>query len=300
VLVLSQGLSAVTDAAGFFRIPGTLANLGPVRVRARLVEGMTTLSAASVPLEPQGGQITDAGVLVLAPRGRLIGTSSVQGVNPGSLWEIDVTTGEALYVGTPQGTGQGLSDCSFDPLTGTLYAVHGAATRGAEILLLDPVTASVVDRFVLIGTEIGSGSDGLDWDLSGTLYIGTWRAGFGGLATVDVANDSIATEIQITPPDFIHVSDLAYDATTGQLWASRGGNFPGRLMTLDVATAEVLSTLDIGVTAPITAIAFDNDGVLYASLSGDRLAIIDTSSGDVTLIGSGFGGAKVAGLGFER
>jgi len=58
VVVTGQGLSAVTDPAGFFSIPGVATVLGPVSVRASLGELQDLLG----PVEPEPAMITDAGI----------------------------------------------------------------------------------------------------------------------------------------------------------------------------------------------------------------------------------------------
>jgi DNA-binding beta-propeller fold protein YncE len=98
-----------------------------------------------------------------------------------------------------------------------------------------------------------------------------------------------------------HLSDLAIDPTTGEVWASRGNNFPGRLVEIDPATGAVITILDLEEPLPrVTAIAFDSDGQLFASFDGNQLARVDLRTGSWSPIGTGFGGPKIAGLGFER
>jgi hypothetical protein len=61
-----------------------------------------------------------------------------------------------------------------------------------------------------------------------------------------------------------------------------------------------MSFLTPDTAAVVTAIAFDSEGTLYAALDGKQLAIIDKTTGKITLIGAGFGGAKISGLGFQQ
>ena len=99
-----------------------------------------------------------------------------------------------------------------------------------------------------------------------------------------------------------YVRGAAFDPTTGSLWASRGNSSGGnrRQIILDPTTAAALFLLDINTSLPATGISFDADGTLYASLGGNQLAIIDKETGQVTLIGTVFGGPKISGLGFGR
>ena len=231
--------------------------------------------------------------------GGLFGTSSIQGTDPGSLFEVDLATGLANLIGAPPGgTPNGMSDVSVDPLTGTIYAIHGAATRGAELLTLDRSTGADLSR-VIVTSSFGflDGSDALAHDSSGTLFAGGWLEG--RLMTLDPSTGVALSDVGVTGGDTNnHLSDLAFDPTTGELWSSRGGSFAGRLVRLDPVTAGVLDIVDVAGVPAITAIAFDSAGVLFASLGGNRLATIDLTTELVTRIGTGFGGPKIAGLGF--
>jgi hypothetical protein len=86
------------------------------------------------------------------------------------------------------------------------------------------------------------------------------------------------------------------------LWATRGNSFGGerRLIIINPVTGVATFLLAPNTTKPITAIAFDNEGTLYAALDGEQLAVIDKTTGAVTLIGTGFGGVKISGLGFQQ
>ncbi len=230
--------------------------------------------------------------------GSLFGTSSVQGSDPGSLFRIDLSTGLASLIGTPPGgTPNGMSDVSIDPVTGTMYAIHGAAVRGAELLTLDPATGADLSRAPVTSPfDSLAGSDALVHDASGTLFAGVWSEG--RLLTLNPTTGVALTDVAVTGGDTNnHLSDLAYDPTTGELWASRGNSFVGRLVRLDPVTAAVLEIVDVPGSPKISAVAFDATGVLWASFEGTQLATVDLTTGTPTLIGSGFGGQKISGLG---
>lgn len=300
--------STETEPSGTFSITGLPTVQGNIRCTAAFVtaEG-TTLRGTSQPVAPITGDVTDVGDIVLG-FGRLIGSSSAgdtrrgagQSTNPGSVFIIDTIAGTAELIGTPENTPNGLSDIAFDPVTRTLYAIHGAATRGAELLQLDPETAAVVTR-VPITSILGSffGSDALVFDDIGTLYVGAWSQG--RLMIVDPLTGQALSDLLVSGGGTNnHLSDLAFDAVTGELWASRGGSLPGRIVRLDPLTASVTKILDLPGAPRVTAIAFDADGTLFASLQGNQLATVDTDTGDLAFIGTGFGGEKIAGLGFEK
>ncbi len=131
--------------------------------------------------------------------------------------------------------------------------------------------------------------------MSGNLLAGT----AGSILKIHPATGIVLSDVNVTDGlNNIHLSDLAVDPTTRLLWAGRGGNFPGRLVVVDPDTGVVTFLLDIVTGVKITAVAFDNNGTLFASLEGNQLAIIDKSTGSVTPIGTGFGGPKISGLGF--
>lgn len=235
-------------------------------------------------------------------RFRLIGSSSIQGTDPGSLFEIDVDTGVATLLATPPNTPNGLSDVTYDPDTGTLYAIHGAAVRGAELLNLDAATGALISATPVTNpVQSVFGSDALAFDDTGTLFAGLWSPG--RLATVNKNTAVVLTDVPVTGSGGVeHLADLAFDPTTGSLWASRGGSSGGlkRLLILNPVTAQATFLLTPSSGDTITAIAFGPDGTLYGSLNGNQLATIDKATGLVTPIGAGFGGPKIAGLGAIR
>ena len=238
------------------------------------------------------GELAQPGVA----QAQLFGSSSVRGTDPGSIFLIDLNTGVASLIGTPADPNKGISDLSFDPATGALFAIEGAATRGAELLVLDPATADVTSRIAITSGVPIRGSDALVFDSAGTLFVGAFLR----QARLLVVDPLTGVAVSDTPVEGVtNLSDLAWDSTTSELWASFGGTFPGRLVTLDPLTAQVTSVLDINQSEAITGIAFDSAGTLYGSLSGSQLVIIDKATGDVTPIGTGFGGPKIAGLGFS-
>src|SRR5690606_30695101 len=62
--------------------------------------------------------------------------SSSGGGDPGSLFRIRTTTGEAELVG-PSGLGESISAVAVDPQTGTLYGILGSACTGAALVTID-------------------------------------------------------------------------------------------------------------------------------------------------------------------
>ena len=293
--------TAVTDGTGRFSITGVPTAQGPVIVTAvTTIDGKIARGrSAAVPPVPEG--TTDVGTIVVRVGGRLFGSSSFQGTNPASVFVIDTETGTATLVGSPASASNGLSDVAFNPVTGDFYAMHGASSRGAELLKLDPGTAAVLSRVRLTSARSISGSDAIAFDASGQLYAGAWSEG--RLLRVDPQTGIASSDLDVTGGGGNnHLADLAVDPVTGELWASRGGSTggDGRIVRLNPQTAAVTQILDPPGAPATTAIAIDVDGTMYVSLNGSRLARVDRQTGALTLIGNGFGPYRIAGLDFER
>lgn len=301
-IVTCLGVSGSTNSEGNFSIPGLPTVQGTIRCTATFTtaEGKT-LRGVSREVVPVPSGITAVGEIIVR-LGKLFGSSSVQGTNPSSLFTIDTDTGVATLVGTPENTPNGLSDISFDPTTGTLYAMHGGSARGAELLTLDPNTAAVLTRVNITNPFRGiAGSDALAHDFSGNLFAGAWSQG--RLLRLDPATGVVLFDVDVTGSGGNnHLADLAVDPITGSLWATRGNSTGGGrvLIILNPGTGVATFLLSPQTGSVIPAIAIDNEGTLFASLDGDRLAIVDKQTGAVTLIGTGFGGPKISGLGFQR
>jgi streptogramin lyase len=235
----------------------------------------------------------------------LLGSSANSGTNPNSLFAIDVNTGAATLIG-PAGTTQGISALAVDPLSGTLYGIHGAATRGAILVRINPMTGAATAVGPLTGTDFdqavsGSGSDALAFAAGGTLYAGGWNGGTnsnGQLLRVNPATGAVLASLPTTSGT--HLAGLAFDHN-GTLWASHGNNFNGELHTIDPATGAFLTTLPLSdAGAVVSDIAFASDGTLYAALSQtNQLATINPIDGTVTVIGSfGSNVSKMSGITF--
>lgn len=297
--------TAVTGPDGSFSLPNVPTFLEKFRVAARITVNNEPLSGSSFSIPPNRSGVTDVGpIVVLDPGKTIFGSSSIQGTNPGSLFRIDTETGVAILIGTPEDDCSlaGLSDISFDPVTGILFAMHGARFRGAELLTLDPNSGILLTcDFLTNPFGFLFGSDALAHGLSGTLFAGGGNENGSRLLTIDPVTAVVLSDLAVTGGEGNnHLADLAVDPTTGLLWASRGNNNfggPNHLMVIDPSTGAVTFQLNLNTSIPITAITFDANGVLYGALQGNQLALIDKITGDVSPIGTGFGGPKISGLG---
>jgi hypothetical protein len=252
----------------------------------------------------------------------LWGSSSASPTNPGSIFTIDEVSGAATLVGHhgfPSGHDR-LAAIDFDPVTEVLYAIKGGPCYGALLLTIDPTTGAgtLVDT-LMSGwfdgtpgvTTCAGGASAIAFDADGNLYASGWYGGTpqGKLMKVDKTTGAVL-EVYPTPVGYddwrgrrIHYNGLAFDAN-GTLWASRGYSTTApQINTVDPATGAVTGTLylnDPVMTDSLTIsdLTFGSDGVLYASLPWESvLATIDTTTGDVTRIGS-YGAAvtQIAGL----
>lgn len=133
------------------------------------------------------------------------------------------------------------------------------------------------------------------------LFAGAWSQG--RLLRLDPATGVVLFDVDVTGSGGNnHLADLAVDPITGSLWATRGNSTGGGrvLIILNPETGVATFLLSPQTGSVIPAIAIDDEGTLFASLDGDQLAIVDKQTGAVTLIGTGFGGPKISGLGFQR
>ena len=238
--------------------------------------------------------------------------SSSTGLNPGSLFSVNKTTGLATLIGS-NGTGVGsnrMTSLAQDPTTGILYGIiGGSASMGGYLLKLNPATGigSVV------GTLMGSGfngspgvggADALAFTSTGILYSSGWSGGFSGgsFLRIDKTNAQVLQANSIA--GYTEYTGLSFSPLNGSLWASRGGNSPGRIHTVNPANGSIASTLILSDgNARITDLAFNSAGVLYCSVGGssNNLATINTTTGALTIIGD-FGPAvqNIAGLTFLK
>lgn len=295
--------SAVTQGDGSFIIPNLPTTQGPLTARATVVVNGATLRGGTPAFVPVAAGFTEMGTIIVRRGGRLFGTSSQQGINQRSVFLIDTTTGVPTLVGTPTPTTRPLSDVSFNPLTGVMYVMHGASAGGAELLTVSPENAQILSRVNVTSNIFIQGADAIAHDASGLLYVGVWSQG--RLLTVNPTTGVAMTDIPITGGGGNnHAADLAVDPTNGDLWAARGGSFEGRIVRINPATGVVTRILDLaglsGFGGEVTGIAFDIDGQMFISISGDRLARVNKETGAVELVGTGFNGVKISGLGFEQ
>ena len=316
-----------------------------------LVGGVATFGDLSIDQPGTGYQLTASGTsptgAVPAPatsvafditEALLFGSSSngprfgdgVTEPHPGSLFTINQATGTATFIGsTGINSDRGVPEVSgiaFDPTTGILYGITGSACTGARLITINTSTGAGTLVGIIVGAGFDAttgplgcpgGSDALAFSSDGTLYAGGWNgngptATGGVLLKVDKSNGAVVAVYGTTSG--IHLAGLVFDAA-GVLWASRGGNGPGLIHTINPANGQTLSTLSLTTAsgaadqAIVSDLAFGPDGKLYASLPTDKqsttidnqLATINPTSGVITRIGSfGTAVARMSGLRWSR
>jgi hypothetical protein len=234
--------------------------------------------------------------------------SSSTGLNAGSLFSVNTTTGVATLIGANL-TGLGsnrVTSLAKDPLTGTLYGViGGSANLGGYLIKINPSTGAGTLVGVISGPGFNGapgvgGADALAFDASGNLYSSGWNGGsnYGGwFMKLNKATGAVTQSFNVGA----EYTGLAF-SPSGVLYASRGGNNPGNIHTINPANGAILTTIHLSDgSARITDLAFNSNGTLYGSLGGsfNNLVTINTTSGAITTIGS-FGSAvqNIAGLTF--
>ena len=156
--------------------------------------------------------------------------------NSGSLGLITInpTTGLATEVGANGLTFQDISfrkdGTLFGYSSGNIYKLN--LTTGAGILL-----GSVGDRFLTSGNALAFSPDG-------TLY----KADESDLRTIDQTNGGGTVTMGLSYPESnSRANGMAFDLSTGTLWASVKSNTENYLATINVTTGVVT---DIGTTVP--------------------------------------------------
>jgi hypothetical protein len=250
----------------------------------------------------------------------LIGVSSTEAlvgtvrINAGSLFSIDAATGTATVIGA-----HGILGClgpktsavAVDPLTGQLYGMIGGSAGGSKLIRIDRTsgTGTVVGDLVgpgFNGAACQGGSDALTFSSDGTLYASGWFGGTisgGSLLRVNKATGAVLSAQRTTGGIFF--AGLVF-AADGTLWASRGGNGPGLIHTIDPATGQTITTIQLRTAsgandfARVSDLAFDSEGTLWASLPQENmLATINTTTGVITRVGSfGPNTTRMSGLAF--
>ncbi|HEV8614863.1 MAG TPA: Ig-like domain repeat protein [Methylomirabilota bacterium] len=297
---LVSDLAFTSDGTLYASLPGGDTNHGVGENKLAIIDPAT---GNITRVGSFGSAVTKVSSLAAAPRQQLLGSSSGggrtgTGTNPSGLFSIDETTGTATLIAL-SGLPDKLTGIDVDPVTGELYAIVGSALSGAHLYRIDSTTAASIFVGTLVAADFAGaadsycvGSDSLAFAPDGTLYAGGWMCDGGAGGSLLRLDKATGTVLEIHPTPMAadgrnaHLAGLAFDST-GVLWASRGGNAPGKIHTVDLATGSFTATINLSDGgAVVSDLAFAN-GVLYASLAQENtLATIDPQTGLLTRIGS--------------
>ncbi len=249
-------------------------------------------------------------------------TETLYGVNGGSLYRINTSTAVATSIGNTGGNPHGLA---FDPNSNILYAsdtntdelisldtssgaktvkglmgygdVEGLAFDASGVLYGINTDPSGKDpRLITLDTNSGlaslrgavlhegmSGALAYD-DTNGRLY----GANQLGLLSLDTSNGRGTTKGQL---GLGFVGDLAFDPNSGAYYAVANDNDDGKLVSINLNDGSSTPIGALGRACCVDGLAFDpNTNQLYAVDTGTgELLSINTSSGAVSVIGSGIG-----------
>jgi hypothetical protein len=219
------------------------------------------------------------------------------GILTRTLWSIDKETADATEVATVGFPAGIVGALAFDPASGLLFGTE-MSRRRPRLVTIDPADGSPT----IIGETGVSLLHGLALDPSdGTLYASD-ADGFSP-STLYRIDKTTGASTPVGPIGFNSIGALDFDPTTGILYGGEATpNESGALITIDTETGA--GSL-VGETHRINALAFDAEGVLYASQNGhsnppvDSLYQIDKTTANSSLIGI-LGSSNVLGLAFDH
>lgn len=231
---------------------------------------MNRQTAATTPLGATG--TTNIEAMTFVPQGD---TNTLYAADGGQLGQVDLTTGLFTALPQPAGSGTGaegpvkfteLDSLAYDLTTHTLFAAHRRGASQDLLLQLDPATGAHIPN------------------------------AFGP------SQDYLVVPAPASQPSFQDVDELAFDPTTGALYATvNDGGSGGLLVQVNKVTAALSAVGVYTDTATpgnfvddIEAISFFADGTLYASTGNNgpdsqdknKLWQIDKQTGAATLIGA--------------
>jgi DNA-binding SARP family transcriptional activator len=162
---------------------------------------------------------------------------------------------------------------SFRP-TGRWYVVSSPAGEPPEFSLLDDRTLATVGEPVTGGRNYIAAEFKDDGSLV-ALSFGTpdRPEGNGELVVVDGVNGDEQLRLAIPVP----VGELIFDESVSQLL---GATFDGRLITLDLASGDIVADVGLTAKAEVTEMEIGDDG-LVTVISAGQLEVVDRMTGPV-------------------
>ncbi|MCW5764943.1 MAG: SMP-30/gluconolactonase/LRE family protein [Phycisphaeraceae bacterium] len=242
----------------------------------RMLTVVALLAAASSALaQPEG-----------APAGRLIAVDSSR-----SLWEINISTGSKVQIGTVSSNAGTTAGLAYDCSTGTVY-LTSTSTDSLYTLDLATGAATLVGAYDPAVPNIVM--HGIEWDSStGTLY--TASSHNNGLYSV---NTTTGAATLIGTSGLTSFPNLVYDSRNNVMYGTSSGT--DSFYQIDRATGA--ATLIGPLTGPTNpnGLAYnrDNDTIYMVDNNTDNLYTINRQTGQATIVGStaGASGNNLLGL----
>jgi D-alanyl-D-alanine carboxypeptidase len=200
------------------------------------------------------------------------------------IYLADTSTAALTVVGTPH-YGD-IVGARIDPRSGVLWGLVNS--NGWNLVQID---GRVGEAYPHLRVQFPAGTvpdfKGMAFSPEGTLYVGSVD---GRVYAIDVTTGVAALAVTSK----ISFSGLAFDPTTGSLWASIRTNpyLRDRIYKVDLATGDTVGAGNTGFNSPLADLAFDAEGDLFglvgnpSSSQAYRLARIDKATGVGAEIGS--------------
>jgi D-alanyl-D-alanine carboxypeptidase len=200
------------------------------------------------------------------------------------IYLADTSTAALTVVGTPH-YGD-IVGARIDPRSGVLWGLVNA--NGWDLVQIDGEVGEAYPH-VRVQFPAGTVSDfkGMAFSPEGTLYVGSVD---GRIYAIDVTTG--VAVLAVTSK--ISFSGLAFDPTTGSLWASIRTNpyLRDRIYKVDLVTGDTVGAGNTGFNSPLADLAFDAKGDLFGLVGNpaishaNGLARIDKATGVGAEIGS--------------
>jgi YVTN family beta-propeller protein len=157
----------------------------------------------------------------------------------------------------------------YEPKNRKVYVTHD---DGADVWVVDPKMAKVIATITIPGVP-----EFMEYDQStDRIYLNIKNKDL--VAVIDPSSNKVIAQWPTAPATQPH--GLAVDSANHRLF-SAGAN--GKLVAIDTATGSVTGSVD--VVPKIDQIAFDATGGLVYCAGTDKMSVVRTSGGQLTLLG---------------
>ena len=155
------------------------------------------------------------------------------------------------------------------PKNRRVYVTHD---EGADVWVIDPQTAKVVATIAIPGVP-----EFMEYDPStDRIYLNIKNKDL--VAVIDAAAHKVIAQWPTAPATQPH--GLAFDSANHRIY-SAGAN--GKLVAIDTTTGSATGSVDI--VAKVDQIAFDAAGGLVYCAGPDRMSVVRTTGGKLSLLG---------------